>query len=356
MACTALFEDMQWTLDAGSNYWMQDPWLAESSFQMDVDPSVYPAPTGVEAVQVAEDDLLDLDLVDAFASTSESSVYTQPIAAYGLESCISPSSTPSSSDVVSMAINQASVFEGFQWSESEDPSSCSTAQSVAEESNAASGTISTPPQPLILTWTVPDQDFAVDRQSAGFDFEIEPGKKKNGKFVKAAPWTFSELLNKLFVDKEKTCPVTFKSTIPAQLQGQFRVVVYVSFAGVQYVHERVRRCPEHAKGCDPESKPLLGCHHPGAKDENRDRHHAVVVPLDVNNAGQLSAVALFTFSCWNTCSSIVDEEGHKRALKLHFRLETRSGQMVDEKAVDLKLCSCTGRDIKNEEARLRSGK
>jgi len=347
MACTALFEDMQWTLDAGSNYWMQDPWLAESSFQMDVDPSVYPAPTGVEAVQVAEDDLLDLDLVDAFASTSESSVYTQPTAAYGLESCISPSSTSSLSDVVSMAINQASVFEGFQWSESEDPSSCSTAQSVAEESNAASGIIITPPQPLVLTWTVPDQGFAVDRQSAGFDFEIEPGKKKNGQFVKHAPWTFSELMNKLFVNCEKTCPVTFKSTIPAQLQGQFRVVVHVAFAELQYVSDPVRRCPKDDKG-DPESNPLMDCNYRGAKAENRDGHHTVVVPLDVNKAGQLSTVACFIFYCLSTCPSI-----KRRALKLHFRLETRSGQMVDEKAVDLKLCASPGRDIMIEEGHFR---
>ena len=98
----------------------------------------------------------------------------------------------------------------------------------------------------------------------------------------------------------------------------------------------------------------MGCHHPGARAENRDGHHVVVVPLDVISAGQLSAVADFTFSCWNTCPSFKNDQGKKQALKLHFRLETRSGQMVDEKAVDLKLCARPGRTKMTEEKVLRA--
>jgi hypothetical protein len=128
-------------------------------------------------------------------------------------------------------------------------------------------------------------------------------------------------MNKLFVNKEKLCPVTFKTTIPAQLQGQFQVVVHVSFAGLQDVHEPVRPCRNHSRN-NPE-KPLMSCNHPGAKTEIRDRQHAAVFPLDVNYAGQLSAAAGFEFSCWNTCPSIKNKKNQKRDLKLHFRLETR---------------------------------
>jgi P53 DNA-binding domain len=350
MDFTALRECMQWALDAEYDQLLQIPCLPESWFQLDVDSSAYSVPTRMEDVQVAP----EYDV---------SSVYPQPTAAsgmVGLEGASnwyssSPSSTSSSSDLVSMAINQAAVFEDFQLSESDDSSSYSPAQSVAEEYNAASRIIITPPQPLVFTVTVPDQGFVVNRESAGFEFKIEPGKKKNGMFVKHAPWTFSELMNKLFVDKDKTCPVTFKSTIPAQLQGQYRVVVYVAFAELQYVHKHIRRCPKHDDG-DPESNPVLGCRHPDARAENRDGHHAVVVPLDVNNAGQLSAVARFTFSCLSTCSTIKNEKKQKRSLKLYFRLETRSGQMVDEKAVDLKLCASTGRDIMIEQNQFVLGK
>jgi hypothetical protein len=340
---SALLEDTPWTLNAGFDQFWQKPCLPESSLQLDVDSSAYPVSTGVEDIDVA--DLLDLD-----------AVYPQPTAASRMvgqeelsnSSSSLPSSTSSYSDVVSMAINQAAVFEDFQMSESDDSSGCSPGQSVAEDYNASSGIIITPPQPLVFTWTVPDQGFAVDRESAGFDFKIEPGKKKDGEFVKHAPWTFSEVLNKLFVNRERTCPVTFKSTIPAQLQGQYRVVVYIAFAELQYVHKHIRRCPKHDKG-DPESNPVLVCHQPGARAENRDGHHVVVVPLAVNNAGQLSAVAGLTFYCLSSCSTIKTEQKEKRDLKLHFRLETRSGQMVDEKSVDLKLCASTGRDIKKEE-------
>ena len=349
MDFSALLNGVQWALDAGCNQ-LENPCLP--SFQLDVEASVDPVPTRMEDVQVApEYDLMDLDLVVAScASTSESSFYPQPTAASGMvgleDSCISPSSTSSSTDLVSMAFNHAVGFEDFQWPQSEESSGFTPAQSVAEECNAAPGIIITPPQPLVFTGIVPDQGFVVNRESAGFHLKIEPGKR-----VKSAPWTFSELMNKLFVDRNKMCPVTFKTSIPAELQGQFRVVVHVSFADLQDVHDRVRPCRNHAE-TDPELNPLMACHHPGVQTENRDGHHTAIVPLDVNKDGQLSAVAGFTFSCLNTCPSIKRKEGKnwkKRQLKMHFRLETRSGQMVDEKALDLKLCSCTGRDIKTEE-------
>ena len=124
----------------------------------------------------------------------------------------------------------------------------------------------------------------------------------------------------MFVNFEKKCPVTFVSTMPAQLRGQFWVAVHVAFADIQDVYEHVRRCRNHAK--DPESEPLMTCTHPGAEAETRDGHHVVLFPLDqTTTTGHLSAVASFTFSCLSTCPSI-KKDNKKRALKLSFRLET----------------------------------
>ena len=172
---SVLLGGLQFTLDAESNYWLQDPFLPQSWFQLDVGSSVYPVPTGMEDVQVTPGyEQSDLDLVDApFASTSEASVCPQPTAASGLvdlegassQDSSSPSSTSSFSDLVSMAINQVGILEDFQMFESEDSSSCSPAQSVAEdnaEDHAASGIVITPPQLLVL--------------NAGFDVKFEPGK------------------------------------------------------------------------------------------------------------------------------------------------------------------------------------
>ena len=189
MDFSALLDGVQWALDAGCNQ-LENPCLP--SFQLDVEASVDPVPTRMEDVQVApEYDLMDLDLVVAsFASTSESSFYPQPTAASGMvgleDSCISPSSTSSSTDLVSMAFNHAVGFEDFQWPQSEESSGFTPAQSVAEECNAATRIIITPLQPLVFTGIVPDQGFVVNRESAGFHLKIEPGKR-----VKAAPWTVS---------------------------------------------------------------------------------------------------------------------------------------------------------------------
>jgi len=157
---------------------------------------------------------------------------------------------------------------------------------------------------------------------------------------------FSKDLNRLYANKDKKCPVSFVSSVPAQFRGQYRVRAHVSFVELQNVHKRVRRCLNDAVR-DPESEPLMGCSHPGARAETYDRHHMVLVPLDITTGGFLSGVAGFTFSCLATCPVFKLEK--VRILKLTFRLETLSGQKVDEKSVELKLCSCTGRDIEHDE-------
>jgi hypothetical protein len=91
----------------------------------------------------------------------------------------------------------------------------------------------------------------------------------------------------------------------------------------------------------------MSCSHPEARAETYDRHHVVLVPLDVTTNGVLSGVALFTFSCLSTCSVF-----KKLKVRNLFRLETSSGQKVDEKFVELKLCTCTGRDIERDEEKI----
>jgi len=324
----------EWTLDAGCNQLWENPGLLESTFQLDVDSpsgsSGYPQPTAASNMVGLED------------ASNLPSMLT-----------VSPSSNSSSvDDIVGMDFNPAFDFEGFQWPQSEESSSSTPAQSVAEECNAAPRIILMPPQPLVFPSSIQDLGFSIDRASASwltFDVAIDRTNRP-GKLVFDAPWAvsvvylqlrdlmflnffsfdflqFSGLMNKLFVNRDKMCPMTFKSTIPGELLGQFRVAVHVSFADLQDLYEPVRRCRNDATN-DPELEPLMACRHPRAEAESRDGHHTVLVPLDGNNSGHLSAVASFTFSCLNTCRSIMrlnkkNGKWEKRALKLHFRLETR---------------------------------
>jgi hypothetical protein len=191
--------------------------------------------------------------------------------------------------------------------------------------------------------------LAVSKETANFQVHIERGRvsKRTGRMVKGQDWTFSEDLNRLYVNQDKICPVSFVTSIPAQFRGHYRVRAHVSFLELQLLDKRVRRCPNHVCVSDPESEPLMGCSHRGARAETYDHHHMVLVPLDVTTGCFLSDVAGFTFSCLSTCE--VFKKLKVRVMKLTFRLETVSGQKVDEKSVELKLCACTGRDIEIEE-------
>jgi P53 DNA-binding domain len=205
------------------------------------------------------------------------------------------------------------------------------------------------PRPFVYTVTILDPDLAVSKETANFQVHIDRGRasKKTGRMVKGQDWTFSEDLNRLYVNKDKICPVSFVTSIPAQFRGHYRVRAHVSYLELQHVNERVRRCLSDVRVSDPESEPLMGCPQPGARAETYDRHHMVLVPLDVTTDGFLSRVAGYTFSCLSTCQVFKDLK--VRVMKLTFRLETVYGQKVDEKSVELNLCRCPGRSIEDEE-------
>jgi hypothetical protein len=354
---SSLLEELQWTLGSNVNYLLQDPSpLQEVDVDfLDVDPPVDSAPARMHDIQVfPESDFLDFDsLVDSVASSYVSSYSPQPIEASGLMdsdeaashlSSSPPWSTPSPSDLTSrsyMTISTESSQLAFSDPES---TSCSSGPSVAVPE--------TIPRPLVYTVTILDPDLAVSKETANFQVHIDRGRrsKKTGKMVKGQDWTFSEDLNRLYVNQHKTCPVSFVSSIPAQFRGYYRVRAHVSFLEVKYADKRVRRCLNNAVS-DPESEPLMHCFHSGARAETYDRHHMVLVPLDVTTDGFLSDVAGFTFSCLSSCP--VFKQLKVRVMKLTFRLETLNGQKVDEKFVELKLCACTGRTIEEEEAKGR---
>jgi P53 DNA-binding domain len=355
MAFSYILEGLQCTLGSNFDHLLQDPSpLQELDFDfLDVDPPVDSAPTGMHDIQVVpESDFFDLDsLVASVASSDMSSNSPQPSEASGLmdldeaASHLSSSplvSTPSPSDPLSRALHVALSTEDFQSSLSESQStSCSSGPSVAVPE--------TIPRPFVYTVTILDPDLAVSKETANFQVHIDRGRasKKTGRMVKGQDWTFSEDLNRLYVNKDKICPVSFVTSIPAQFRGHYRVRAHVSYLELQHVNERVRRCLSDVRVSDPESEPLMGCPQPGARAETYDRHHMVLVPLDVTTDGFLSRVAGYTFSCLSTCQVFKDLK--VRVMKLTFRLETVYGQKVDEKSVELNLCRCPGRSIEDEE-------
>jgi hypothetical protein len=102
-------------------------------------------------------------------------------------SSVSPQPTPSPSDFVAWAFDQAISDEGSRWALSQDStqSDCSFNQ-FAQCSTASSSAVISVPQPLTYTLTVLEPNFLVNKESANFNVIIERGRK-----VKAAPWTVS---------------------------------------------------------------------------------------------------------------------------------------------------------------------
>jgi len=124
-------------------------------------------PTSVADKQVTTDDMSD------FVDSDWSSVSSQP--------------TPSPSDFVAWAFDQAISDEGSQWALSQDStqSDCSF-NKFAQCSTASSSAVISVPQPLTYTLTVLEPNLLVNKESANFNVVIERGRK-----VKAAPWTVS---------------------------------------------------------------------------------------------------------------------------------------------------------------------
>jgi hypothetical protein len=194
----------EWTLDSECWQFPQNPCPPQVPFQLDVDQSVYSAPTGMQGIPVVpEYDFWDLDMVAVSCPNMSSDAQPLPTAAGDLMdleevsnlSSSSPFSMPPPSDVGSVEINLSLLSVGNQWAELEESSSCSSGQSGAKERYPVPVAISPPAEPLVYTVTIPHQDVAVNMEPVGLDFHIERGRvNKNGGMVKGQDWTVSVIL------------------------------------------------------------------------------------------------------------------------------------------------------------------
>jgi hypothetical protein len=125
-------------------------------------------------------------------------------------------------------------------------------------------------------------------------------------------------MNKLFVNQDVMCPVTFSTNIPVQFKGLYRIRIHAFYSDRRHTDKRVRRCRNDSQQ-DPEAEPLMRCTQPRAERESRDGHHMILVPLDEEKNDHLVQWTNLTFGCLSTCESIKKQ---KKYLMLNFRLET----------------------------------
>ncbi|XP_072035550.1 tumor protein 63-like [Amphiura filiformis] len=164
--------------------------------------------------------------------------------------------------------------------------------------------------------------------------------------AKSVSWTYSNALKKLFVDKDKPCPIQFKTTKAPPAGSYIRAMPI--FKKPEHIQQVVKRCPNHASCVqnDLTAYHLVMSSDPSSQyveDPNTGRL-SVIVPYNVPQVGTEYSQYLYTFKCFLSCVGGLN----RRQIQVVFTLET-NGQILGRQVIDVRVCACPGRDRKGEE-------
>ncbi|XP_048448227.1 cellular tumor antigen p53-like, partial [Rhincodon typus] len=160
------------------------------------------------------------------------------------------------------------------------------------------------------------------------------------------PWTrYSTILNKLFCQLAKTCPVQVRvASVPPPGTLLRATAVYKK---PEHVAEVVRRCPHHERSSENDDGPAppshlirveasSQAHYVEDKDTKRQ---SVIVPYE---APQVSGECLTGFPCaLSLCVCVC------------VCARACSGQLLGRRCFEVRVCACPGRDRKSEEENLK---
>lgn len=235
---------------------------------------------------------------------------------------------------------------------------------------------------------------ALDNCPGHFGFAVVLQSEDRQPGMKAATWTFSDQLQRLYVNRLTPLPVVLH-TASAVPRGAV-VRTYLRYTSAAFRAEPVRRCPVHVRNLhDEPSGPVAdasrrraprshsgradGAHdgasprarrpsaadayaapppthvvqalHPDASYEMDPRSgaYSVLVPLR-GGADSVSTVQTVEYRmlCYSSCACGIG----RRDVQLVFTLELH-GDMVGAQAVDTRICACPGRDRMTAEKMLR---
>ncbi|XP_071479682.1 tumor protein 63-like [Diadema antillarum] len=176
-----------------------------------------------------------------------------------------------------------------------------------------------------------------------YDFQINLGQPTS-QAAKSVSWTYSPILKKLFVDKDKSCPIQFKTVNPPP-QGSYIRVLPI-FKQAENLAEPVTRCPNHVGPPDDMSaNHLVLCSDPSTQyftDQNG--RHQLCVPYIAPQVGTEFSKYLFSFKCFISCVGGLN----RRKIQLLFTLENNN-VVLGRRVLDVRVCACPGRDRKSEE-------
>lgn len=183
----------------------------------------------------------------------------------------------------------------------------------------------------------------------GYKFKVQIGSNTQAK----KSWMYSSNRKKLYIRMHEilSLDAVYVPKLPLQ---QLRVRVLMSFKNE--VSEPVVRCQNHlSKDSETHQKrrySLLRCENPTAEycgtadGKSINDRYSILIPLGLSampkNDSSISQTIAIKFTCQNSCIG-------RRETSVIFLLEGMSGEILSQRVLDVKICSCPKRDYETDE-------